>query len=279
MSKPRALNSDITTADPSNPTTPPPPGTDAPSAEDAAGWVAEEAENPARPALLCESCGYGLRGLRLAEVCPECGLPISDSLPLHRTGPAWQARMTAGHWLEAARGVLGGPKRFFRGMRLDGPNLPARFFLLSIALIVGVGWGVFTAVGHDKPILLSWVVGMAAAKTVLIMTYIESLGVTFFSRRRGWRVPFRLAERLTCYASVGWILAAVVLAVLSLVETSGVFEAWARKFLGRWNPEYRLLLGVVAFGAAVMGFELLVWTGVRQVRFSNVAVTKVDARP
>lgn len=240
-----------------------------------------EPKGYAGPALLCESCGYGLRGLHLAEVCPECGQPIADSLTHHRTGPAWQTQMNLRNGLSVASSVLRSPKRFFRGMRLGGPNLPARLFLLSIALIVGVGWGVFMGLPttHDKPFLLSWVFGMAAAKTVLIMTYIESLGVTFFSRRRGWRVPFRLAERLTCYASVGWILAAVVLGGLSLVESSGVFERWGRAVIGRWSPEYRLLLGVVAFGAAVMGFEILVWTGVRQVRFANGRATKVDAPP
>ena len=198
-------------------------------------------------------------------------MPIADSLPRHRTGPAWQFRMAPHTWLATAAGLLRSPKRFFREMALGGSNLPGRLFLLTIALVVGVGWGLFTATGLGKPMLLSWVAGMAAAKTVLIMTYIESVGVTFFSARRGWRVPFRSAERLTCYASVGWIMAAVVLAGLTLLDHSGLFERWVRSWLGRWSPEFRLLLGVVAFGAAVMGFELLVWTGVRQVRFANTA--------
>ncbi|MEL7088226.1 MAG: hypothetical protein AAGL98_07250 [Planctomycetota bacterium] len=231
-------------------------------------------DESAGPTLLCETCGYGLRGLRLTEVCPECGRPIAESLPHHRVGPAWQTQMNPVNGWRVAIAVLRRPKSFFRRLSLDGPNLPARLFLLSIALIVGVGWGLFTAFGHGKPFLLSWVMGMVAAKTVIGMTYIESVGVTFFSRRRGWRVPFGLAERLTCYASVGWILAAVVLGGLSLVESSGLVEDWARGVLGRWGPEYRLLLGAVGFGAAVMGFEILVWTGVRRVRFANAAGAK-----
>lgn len=154
-------------------------------------------------------------------------------------------------------------------MRLDGPAMPARLFLLSIAVVVGVGWGLFSliAVGHSG--LMAWLAGMIAAKVVLIMTYIETVGVTFFSRRRGWRVPFGLAERVTCYASVGWVIAAAVLAPLVGLYEAGALRAWVIGVVGHWDPDYRWLLGAVGFGGAVLFFETLVWTGVRKVRFGN----------
>ncbi len=154
-------------------------------------------------------------------------------------------------------------------MRLDGPAGPARLFLLSIALIVGVGWGAFSLLAVGQGGLLSWVAGMAAAKTVLVMTYIETIGVTFFSKRRGWRVPFGLAERVTCYASVGWVIAALVLAPLVGLYDVGLLERWIARVVGQWQPDYRWLLAAVGFGAAVLFFETLVWTGVRKVRFAN----------
>lgn len=154
-------------------------------------------------------------------------------------------------------------------MRLDGSAMPARLFLLSIAVIVGVFWGTFDLLMVERGLLLSWITGMASAKTVLIMTYIEAVGVTFFSRRRGWRVPFKLAERVTCYASVGWVIAAIGLAPLVGLYEAGVLRAWVIGAVGHWDPDYRWLLGAVGFGGAVLFFETLVWTGVRKVRFGN----------
>jgi len=221
------------------------------------------------PDLLCEFCGYGLFGLPADAACPECGQPIAASIPTHRVGPAWQNRLSLGNGLATALSMISRPGETFRTMRLDGPALPARLFLLSIALIVGVGWGLFDLVVVGRGFLLAWVAGMAAAKTVLIMTYIETLGVTFFSKRRGWRVPFRLAERVTCYASVGWVIAAIVLAPLVGLYDVGLLEGWVVHVVGHWQPEYRWLLAAIGFGAAVLFFETLVWTGVRKVRFGN----------
>ena len=47
---------------------------------------------------LCERCGYALVGLSAEGNCPECGQPIAESSPVHRTGPPWQQRMTPGSW-------------------------------------------------------------------------------------------------------------------------------------------------------------------------------------
>lgn len=139
-----------------------------------------------------------------------------------------------------------------------------------MASVTGVVWGLFNFALMDRGGLMSWLLGMVAAKAVLLMSYVEAVGVTFFSRRRGWRVPFGLAERVTGYASVGWVIAAVVLGGLSLLTGNGRAEAWVgRLFPDFFEPDLRLLLGAAGLGAAVMGFEVLVWTGVRRVRFGN----------
>ena len=43
-------------------------------------------------ALLCESCGYEIGGLRKSGACPECGRPIARSVPDARRGSPWQRR-------------------------------------------------------------------------------------------------------------------------------------------------------------------------------------------
>ncbi|MEM9420793.1 MAG: hypothetical protein AAGA25_17335 [Planctomycetota bacterium] len=208
-------------------------------------------------------------GLPADSACPECGQTIAESLPEHRTGPAWQNTLAPASWLNTAWSIFARPGKTYRHMRLNGPAMPARLFLLSMAVLVGMGWGVFCLLVVGYSGLMSWGAGMVAAKTVLIMTYIETIGVTFFSGRRGWRVPFSLAERVTCYASVGWLVAAVVLAPLLFWYEAGGFERSVVKIVGHWEPEYRWFLAALGFGAAVLFFETRVWSGVRQVRFGN----------
>lgn len=220
-------------------------------------------------ALWCEACGYVLFGLTRGGACPECGQPIEASLPHHRTGPPWQNRLGFRAWAATAAGVLVKPRRTFRAMRLDGNNGPARLFLLSMATIVGVGWGCFSGLGLGQGFLTAWLLGMVAAKVVLVLTYIETLGVTLFSRRRGWRVSVGLAERVTGYASVGWGVAAVVLALLTGFYDRGLIQRAVVRWFGPWDESYVFLLAAVGFGGAVVFFEMLVWTGVRAVRYGN----------
>ncbi len=151
-------------------------------------------------------------------------------------------------------------------MRIDGSNLNARMYLLAFALLAGVimglaEWGVLA-----RPVLLSFLIGMATVKVVILVTYIEVLGVAYVSRRRGWRVPLKLAERVACYASPGLLLAAVLILKLRMLWRGG----WLP--LPRWlldQPGTDLLIVVVPLAVSVLGFEILVWLGARQVRYAN----------
>ena len=58
--------------------------------------------------LLCDRCGYDLRGHRQEEACPECGLPVGESRRLaavprrpawRASDPRWRRRILAGVWV------------------------------------------------------------------------------------------------------------------------------------------------------------------------------------
>ncbi|MEM9881417.1 MAG: hypothetical protein AAF800_00685 [Planctomycetota bacterium] len=201
--------------------------------------------------------------------CPECGRPIAASRPERRVGLPWQHAATPRAWLATAAAIATAPRRSFGRLHLGGSNLRDRLFLLSVASLVGGGWGLATLALTDRGFLMAWLQGMAAAKVVLAMSYVEVLGVTFFSRRRGWRVPLARAERVVAYASVGWVAAAAVLTLLRAVDAAGHADRWITRAVGTAAIDTGLLLAAVGFGLAVLGFEALVWVGVRAVRFGN----------
>ncbi len=218
---------------------------------------------------LCESCGYPLVGVTARGQCPECGEAVAASSPAQRTGPAWQAHPSIRNWFAMARDLMLQPRRTFRHMDVGGSNLPPRVFLLVVVGVIVAGWWLIEWLVRGQPGVLAWAYAMAAGKTVVVLTYVEALGVTFFSARRGWRVPFRLAERVACYAALGWLPAAAVFAKVYLLMIDGVLEQWWIRNVGMWTGDRALLILGLVGALALMGFEILVWTGVRQVRYAN----------
>src|SRR5262249_5559751 len=107
-----------------------------------------------------------------------------------------------------------------------------------------------------------------AGVAVIGMTYIEALGVSFFSRRRGWRVPWRLAERVVCYAAVGWIPATMLCVKAFMLVPSGYFFRLGHRWGGSWDT-LEVFVPVIVLSLSVLWFETLVWLGARQMRFAN----------
>ncbi len=222
------------------------------------------------PEHRCEQCGYPLVNLTISQNCPECGLPLRDSDPARRTGLAWQRKRTLGSWLATIKSVLTQPRPTYRAMRLNGVNLPDRLFLLSMITLAGVVFGVGRGLSPRVDVLEAWLLGMAAAKVALVMTYIEVLGVAYFSRRRGWPLGLKRAERVAAYASVGWPGATLAFVTMFRVIDSGTVRTWLMARISpQWFNSAMQILVVLALGLALLAFEWLVWTGVRQVRYGN----------
>jgi len=234
------------------------------------------AANPS-PGLLCEACGYPLPdptdptdSPHSAHAdCPECGRPVVDSLPERRPGVAWQHRFSAGAWARTAAGLARSPGGFFDILSTRGSPAPDRLYLLVNACAAGVITGALAATLHRQPPLTAWLLGMAAAKGVLLFSYVEAAGLWFFSRRHGWRVPFARAQRIVAYASVGWLPAAALIAAAAPALAGPGADALGRRLLGAPHPLLGPLLILALLGAAGLAFETLAWVGVRRLRYAN----------
>ncbi len=228
---------------------------------------------------LCEQCGYPLRGLSADGACPECGKPIAESDPARRTGLPWQNERSVGMWLRTAAMIALRPKHGFQQLRIDRVasvgRAADRWHLVSYACLVGALWLLCFALAGGltplrDPLLKSTVATMmfaGPALAVIGLSYIEALGVAWFSRRRGWRVAFRLAERVVCYSAIGWLPAGIVCCLAYLW-----YGRHLRLPLPTWlfPGDFRDLFVLTLIGSvSILWFETLVWLGVREVKFAN----------
>ena len=235
---------------------------------------------PALDVLLCERCGYPLhdpadgaarpvQAASTAASCPECGLPIAASSPACRRLPTWQLRPSPATLLATLAALVRSPRAFFRGLAFTGGNNPARGFLLAMAMCSGVLAGVNAFWLLDRLPVEAWLIGMVATQGVLMLSVIEMLGVAFFSRRRGWRVPLRHAERLVCYASAAWIPTVALLSVfLDVLDRIDPQRLPRPSFVTADQATGILMLAL--FALALCCFESVVYLGVRQARFANM---------
>jgi hypothetical protein len=220
---------------------------------------------------LCERCGYRLHGLPSPpeSSCPECGLPIADSSPIHRPGLAWQSRVRFAAWFATAWAMFAHPRRGFRALRIGGRNWRDRLFLLIVAVLISAYWAAVWRVA--SPMLKhAWAWGLGAGATVIVLTYIEAAGVTYFGRRRGWRMTLALSERICCYAAVGWMPAAVIFIKAWMLKEYYLSEtAWWQALHQRWayNVDAAYLIALGAVGS--LWFETLAWLGVRTAKYAN----------
>lgn len=217
---------------------------------------------------LCEACGYRLYGVG-GDRCPECGTPVADSSPEQRTGLAWQHAWGPIAFVRTAGEVMRSPGRAFRRMSLYDTGWNARVFLLGSACLSGVVWLMIDLAWAGRSVFWSWGVAMAVVKSVILLTYVEVLGLRFFSRRRGWRITLGRAERLGGYASVAWPAAAGMLAAVHALEQRGVLASLWERWIGVWSGSAKLGVLVATAGVAMLWFEWLCWLGAQRIRFAN----------
>ncbi len=141
--------------------------------------------------------------------------------------------------------------------------------MLKMILLIGLCWLLWdSAIGSWSLEADLFEAGLLVAGLYLL-SYVEVLGVIFFGRRRGWRVPFALAERVVCYACVGWMPAAILMGLTLDRYMAGDIDRWMHRLLGVWGTWQSIEMMVLIGCVAMLWFEMLVWIGVRQTKHAN----------
>ncbi len=227
-------------------------------------------------ALLCEACGYPLAGIADMPACPECGTPISDSLPARREGSPWQKSRSITSALATDWALLRHPIRFWRVVRLHQPiatgllianiTLSALIPTLALALVMRLPT-------HRLNFAYLPFFFLGGVLIYTILSAIEFLGLPFFAARRGWRVPIDAAFVIIAHASGAWLISGVGVALAWIAHNLLLTYAPAfasRPLAGGASPANMLLVAhFVLFLVGVVIFSLLSGAGWRALRYAN----------
>lgn len=199
----------------------------------------------ARPPT-CEDCGYNLTTMPMEARCPECGVPVVESLgPDNRPGPAWLHRHNLGLWPPYVKTVFPAvfrPRAFGRSFRATAFETDYRGlmgFHLAVAFVVTMA-GIMAAFWlqwrHDAwfdPVetlgILASIQAGFATLVVFTVTMLSALAVGAWYRLTLKRNLAGVAGRIACCQSLYLVIWAMLMAInfvaASWLAQHGFFEA------------------------------------------------------
>jgi predicted RNA-binding Zn-ribbon protein involved in translation (DUF1610 family) len=245
--------------------------------------------------LLCETCGYVLEGLESEPRCPECGTQMAWSLPSRRTGTPWQQRPGVWSLLRTAWQICSKPRVLFDVMSTTGPGWRTLLliYLLVAATLFAAPWPEMGSIRAPFPSLgpkvvyetaryvTGSVLNTAIALGVLFaLTWIEVVGIRFFSARRGWRLSNAASWQIAAHSSMGWSLCGLLtllgLATMTAIDrlSPSVWRytldlSWATLGVVSARNIALVVLPMGGFVAGMLVFESLVYIGVLRCRYAN----------
>lgn len=134
----------------------------------------------------------------------------------------------------------------------------------------GIGPRAFTLPSSAR---MALVFSLVLPMLLVSLTRIESLGVRFFGRQRGWRVTPSIAWNVCAHATIGWTIGCLLHALtpLGLIWGGRLLDLLPANTAIAFAVEYARWSPVVALFVGMLIFETLVYVGVRECRFANRA--------
>jgi hypothetical protein len=249
----------------------------------------------------CEACGYSLVSLQTDGRCPECGIPVAESLPERRRPPAFATargllRRFVGFWETTWQAMSA--RRFARGLAVWRDHRAGRVYVLIICLLVGLiaaatGIGVY-AIAVEFPSPEQPGVWLGEFRPSTVFAYSSGLvAVTLICAICGTAIPavwmlktgvflchfgFRdMADRVVIlYYSTAWLLVPILLAIgggwasYGIVETWGPFQSFrvAEDTWIDWEAVLWIAFQIPAAATLLMSF-LRIRVMLRHTRYAN----------
>jgi hypothetical protein len=237
---------------------------------------------PPEDEILCEGCGYRLRGLPIDSNCPECGRPIAESLGHQRLPPAWESssQQPFNAFFRTTFQVLFHPTHFYQVLETRSLDPSARSFAawhwIASSLISGLAvwlhlvWYADLAFWNvTLPILfLSFFIPLPILLMLVVTNHAAARLTAWEARLRGYRLPMPTIQRAMHYHAPHYLPPALlvlsIVAAMHLLAVSGVTGYYSP--LAARNYLYSLSAAVIA-----SAFYLFwtYWIAMRNILYAN----------
>ena len=231
--------------------------------------------------LLCERCGYHLKGMRRSDVCPECGKPVVESLPERRVGSAWQRKRGFRGFLRVLVSLMEHPVLTWDNVTTrSGRDLSllmaGSLFAVTVTILPLGLLKCWLSQGDGAPAVVRAAgrcagFALGVAVVMLALSAIELCGITLVTRRRKWRSSFTHSLAIVSHAATMWVAgtAGIVLGIIAAFVLAGLF-------VERWM----LFTGAAAgFLPGLLIFETLVYIGMQKMKYANAPGSERELAP
>jgi hypothetical protein len=230
--------------------------------------------------------------------CPECGFEVSQSLPERRTGSRWQREMGWSRWGLLAWAATSASSLFTPTKVFDRVIVSRRgawpLLIINTVAAAAITLSPLAGMSPNDPLrslrtlpgfasvtqFTGWFALYTAACALLLgaMMAFEYFSVRFIAARRGWRLLPDAALQAVAHASVGWIVASVlghlawqlVFVALRFTDASSwIASSDLLRKIQFGQSEVSLVFVALAYFAGMFWFELIVFRGIRRMRFAN----------
>lgn len=242
--------------------------------------------------LLCEDCGYIIEDLDESLPCPECGKPITESIPHYNAGSPWQQRRTLTNLIKTWFLTIFRSMYLCRQLNIDSETatsllwvgLFTGFSVPVIGVIIAI---VFLAIqeGFYPDSLTSIPIAIIIECVFVLMAAIyAALGaqrLRYYAYRRGYRIPPNSRWTIVGHASLGLTIAPIGITVAFI--TAGIMAE------SNFN-DYAMMVQIILVTTAIIGwlsipialleFEVLLHMGASAMRYRNqFPITNMNSLP
>ena len=231
----------------------------------------------------CERCAYDLTGLPREHACPECGLPVRESMAEAHPGTPWQQSPGLGTYVRTAWMSVRRPRALYRMMRTNrsegafiGFSLCSAAILFPLLHIVPVlifsianfGLLLEQAVAFPVVYLTTGIVWLAAAAigTWVIMTAVRVARLLGLINAPRHAVHSVLALSTCAWAAAGlFCLPASVITTIAGVLLIRVPGSESPLLIGQAGVAFMILAYLFGF----VHHMTLAILGIRRLRYRN----------